>query len=105
MDPQAAEGVVGLVAETGCRYYSSVAYPDLLQLGLAVMHIGRTSVRYQVGVFRADAGSAAAVGHFVHVYVDAASRRPTPLPDRLRMGLAPLLVQDRDSPAPPPSRL
>jgi len=106
LKPNAGHGVIGLVAETRCTYHASVAYPSCLQLGLAVVHLGRSSVRYQIGVFtRPDAdrpaaaaappetdGRAAAVGHFVHVYVDAVTRRPQPLPDALRAGLAPLVV-------------
>src|SRR5271154_1429038 len=66
----AASPVVGLVAETGCRYHASVTYPEEVTIGLRVAHLGTSSVRYELGVFRAGKDSAAAEAHFVHVYVD-----------------------------------
>ena len=74
--------VIGLVVETGCNYFASLAFPDTVEVGLRVAHLGRSSVRYELGVFGAD-GVMAAKGHFVHVYVDAQTRRPTALPDNL----------------------
>jgi len=85
--------VIGLVVETGCSFFASVAFPDALEIGLRVASIGTSSVRYELGVFRAGEASASAQGHFVHVYVDAQTRRPTPLPDALRQALTPLLRQ------------
>ena len=84
--------VVGLVVETGCQYFSPVAFPDRVRAGLRVAAIGRSSVRYEIGIFRNDERLASAQGHFVHVYVDRASRRPTALPDALRAALNPLLA-------------
>lgn len=81
---------IGLVAETGCTYFAPVAFPDLLEAGLAVGRIGTSSVTYRIGVFRDGERGASAAGHFVHVYVDADSRRPVPLPDDLRTALADL---------------
>jgi len=60
--------------------------------GLRVGKLGRTSVRYEVGIFRNDQGQASAQGHFVHVYVDRVANRPVPLPPRLRAALEPLVV-------------
>lgn len=79
--------VIGLVVDTGCSYFSSVAFPDALEIGLRVASMGKSSVRYELGVFRAGDQQASAQGHFVHVYVDAQTRRPTPLPDALRQAL------------------
>jgi acyl-CoA thioester hydrolase len=84
--------VIGLVVETACAYFRPVAFPDTIAAGLRVAHIGRTSVRYEVGLFRNDESSVAAAGHFVHVYVDRASGRPTPLPDAMRERLGMLLI-------------
>jgi acyl-CoA thioester hydrolase len=84
--------VIGLVVETGCRYFASVAFPDELEAGIRVVHLGNTSVRYEVGIFRKGEEDAAAAGHFVHVYVDRATRRPTPLPGPLRAALERILV-------------
>ncbi len=79
----ARSDVVGLVVETGCRYFKPLSYPAPVEVGLRVAHLGRTSIRYDVAVFGIDA-EAAAQGHFVHVYVDRATGRPAPLPDALR---------------------
>jgi acyl-CoA thioester hydrolase len=77
---------LGVVAESGCRFFAEVGFPEPLAVGLAVARLGRTSVTYRLGVFRTDQPSApvAAVGHWVHVYVDRSSRRPVPIPDPIR---------------------
>ena len=85
--------VIGLVVETQCNYFSPITFPDTVHAGLRVAKLGATSVRYEVGLFRNDDSLAAAQGHFVHVYVDRASRRPTALPEVMRKALAPLLVE------------
>ena len=71
---------IGLVVETGCRYARPLAYPQPVEVGLAVESIGKSSVRYRLGVFAKDSSEAAAEGHFVHVYVDRERRRPAELP-------------------------
>ncbi len=68
--------VIGLVVETQCHYFAPLAFPQPVEAGLRVAHIGRSSVRYEVGIFVAGAQTCAARGHFVHVYVDRDSRRP-----------------------------
>ncbi len=75
--------IVGLVAETQCRYYSSLAFPDTVYVGLRLAHLGTSSIRYEVGVFRNDDQTASAQGYFVHVYVDRESNRPVPMPAAL----------------------
>jgi acyl-CoA thioester hydrolase len=82
--------VVGLVVETGCTFFESVAFPDALEAGLALDRLGRTSVRYRVGIFRAGAAKAAAQGHFVHVYVERATQRPVEVPAKTRAALSAL---------------
>jgi len=79
-----ASAVVGLVVETQCNYFSELAFPQRVDAGLRVAHAGRSSVRYELALFAADSDAASAQGHFVHVYVDRASRRPVPLPTPLR---------------------
>jgi acyl-CoA thioester hydrolase len=79
--------VIGLVVETSCSYFKPVAYPDRITAALAVEHLGNSSVRYRLAVFRNDDDAAAAQGHFVHVYVDRATNRPVTLPDALRNAL------------------
>jgi acyl-CoA thioester hydrolase len=82
--------VIGLVVETGCTYAASVSFPDNIDAGIRVAHLGSSSVRYEVGLFKDGEDAAAAEGFFVHVYVDAKTRRPTPLPAPLRTFLEPL---------------
>ncbi len=84
--------VIGLVVETGCHYFSSVAFPDAITAGMRVASLGRSSVRYEIGIFREDEPTTAAHGHFVHVYVDRQTRRPVPLPEDLRAALEKLVI-------------
>ncbi|MBV8628131.1 MAG: acyl-CoA thioesterase [Paraburkholderia sp.] len=83
---------IGLVVETQCSYFASLAFPDRVDAGLRVARLGSTSVRYEVGLFKEGDALAAAQGYFVHVYVDRITRRPVALPDALRAALAPLVV-------------
>jgi acyl-CoA thioester hydrolase len=80
--------VIGLVVETMCRYFQPLAFPEIIEAGLRVGRLGRSSVRYEVAIFKAGEDAAAASGHFVHVYVDRATRRPVPLPESLRVALS-----------------
>jgi acyl-CoA thioester hydrolase len=76
----------GIVAESGCRYFSELHFPQPLVVGVSVTRLGNSSVTYRLGVFRAaeEPQPVAAVGHWVHVYVDKVTRRPTPIPDGIR---------------------
>ena len=76
--------VIGLVVETQCNYFAPIAFPQAVTAGVRVAQLGRSSVRYEIGLFADDAPDSAAAGHFVHVYVDRATRRPVPLPEPLR---------------------
>jgi acyl-CoA thioester hydrolase len=80
--------VIGLVIESHCNYFAPVSFPERVTIGLRVARMGRSSVCYEVAVFRDDAAQAAAQGHFVHVYVDRASRRPAAIPEAMRTLLA-----------------
>lgn len=85
--------VIGLVVETGCHYFAPLSFPSPVTAALRVTHVGRSSVRYEIGLFAAQSDAAAAQGHFVHVYVDRAARRPVrSLPEPLRRALEPLTV-------------
>ena len=88
----ATSAVVGLVVETGCTYFESVAFPEPLEAGIAVTRLGRSSVRYAVAIFRKDGAQSVAQGHFVHVYVDRATQRPVAIPDPVRAALETLVV-------------
>lgn len=76
--------VIGLVVETQCNYFASVAFPDAISVGVSVANLGNSSVRYDVGVFRNDEDVASAQGHFVHVYVDRETSRPVQIPESIR---------------------
>ncbi|WP_406813153.1 acyl-CoA thioesterase [Mycobacterium sp. M23085] len=92
---------LGIVAESGCRYFSELQFPQDLVVGLAVTRLGRSSVTYRLGVFRADRNEPAenvprpitALGHWVHVYVDRATRKSVPIPDDVRALLATATVE------------
>jgi len=75
---------IGLVIETQCNYFAPLAFPQDVEAGLRVVHMGSSSVRYDVGLFARGEPLTAARGHFVHVYVDRQTRRPVPLPARLK---------------------
>ena len=76
--------VIGLVVETQCNYFAPIAFPQAVAAGVRVARLGGSSVRYEIGLFADDAATSAASGHFVHVYVDRATRRPVPLPPALK---------------------
>lgn len=79
--------VIGLVIETQCNYFASIAFPETVEVGVRVAHTGRSSVRYEIGIFKEGEDTAAAQGHFVHVYVDRTSRRPVEIPGPMREAL------------------
>jgi len=82
---------IGLVIETQCNYFEPLAFPQTVDAGIRVARLGNSSVRYEVGLFAQGAPLTAAKGHFVHVYVDRVTRRPTPLPQPLKTVLEKLL--------------
>ncbi len=83
LDIQAAP-VIGVVVESHCNYSQSIAYPDLIDCGLRVGHMGNSSVRYEVGIFRSGEDDASASGHFIHVFVDRKSNKPVAIPKQIK---------------------
>ncbi|MET0451723.1 MAG: thioesterase family protein [Mycobacterium sp.] len=89
VDPVTAPWL-GVVAESGCRFFAELQFPDPLVVGLAVTRLGNSSVTYRLSMFNGvepsqdDGSPVAAVGHWVHVYVDRTTRRPVPIPDAVR---------------------
>jgi acyl-CoA thioester hydrolase len=79
---------IGIVAETSCRFQKELSFPELVHAGLAIEKLGNSSVVYRIVLFREDDEDPAAIGRFVHVYVDAATRRPVRVPDDVRAALA-----------------
>ncbi len=82
---------IGLVVETGCTFAKSLTFPEIVDAGLSVTRIGTSSVVYAIGLFRAGEDEAAALGRFVHVWVDRITQRPVPVPPAVRDALEPLL--------------
>jgi acyl-CoA thioester hydrolase len=78
---------LGVVAETGCRFLRQLRFPDVVEAGIGVERLGRSSITYRIGLFAAGTAEAAAVGRFVHVYVDRESRAVVPIPDQVRAAL------------------
>jgi acyl-CoA thioester hydrolase len=78
---------IGIVAETSCRFVKEISFPDLLHIGLRLEKLGNSSVIYELAVFRGADTEASAIGRFVHVYVDAKTRRPVPIPPVIRSAL------------------
>jgi acyl-CoA thioester hydrolase len=86
--------LIGLVVETGCTYARPVAFPEEVQAGIAVSKIGKSSVRYEIGLFVKGNSEPAAEGFFVHVYVEREGRRPRPLDEKWRTTLAKIELAD-----------
>jgi acyl-CoA thioester hydrolase len=85
-------GPIGLCAESHCRFLAPFAFPETVEAGLRVEKLGRSSVRYGIGLF-GEGESAAAEGWFVHVFVDRAKRRPVPIEGTMRSALQALLME------------
>ena len=83
---------IAFAVESQCQYLSPLAFPGLIDVGLRVGNLGTSSVRYQLAVFAQDADLAAAVGYFVHVFVDRNTQRPVAMPAKIRAALERLLV-------------
>ena len=78
---------IGIVAETSCRFLKELSFPDMVYAGLALEKLGSSSVIYRIGLFKDEDVEPAAIGRFVHVYVDSATRRPVPIPEPVRKAL------------------
>jgi len=88
---------IGIVVETACRFHKPLSFPDVIDAGLRVAGIGRSSVRYEIGLFRQGDDSAAATGRLVHVWVDRAQRHPVDVPAAIRRALEPFRIDGQAS--------
>lgn len=88
----AQDQTIALVVETGCTYFSSIAFPDEVTVGVRVAKLGTSSVRYELAIFKNNEAMASATGHFVHVYVDRAAQRPVPMAPKVRSALQAIAV-------------
>lgn len=84
--------VVGVVVESKCNYKTSIAFPEVIEAGLRVEHLGNSSVRYGIGIFKENLDTVAAWGHFVHVFVNRGTNQATPMPPKIREALQTLLI-------------
>lgn len=84
--------VVGFVVNSGCNYFAPIAFPDMLEGGLRVNKLGKSSVEYGLAIFKAGENIAVAEGHFVHVFVERATNKPVAIPEQIREALAQLLM-------------
>lgn len=82
--------VIGLVAETTCSYFRSIGFPSKINVGLRIGHLGSSSIRYEIALFKDEEVEASAQGHFVHVYVNRDSGRPIAIPEKLKSVVGPL---------------
>ena len=91
MDPLTSK-VITLVVETQCAYFESTSFPDVIEVGIAIEKLGTSSMTYRIGIFKQGQDQAIAQGHFIHVAVDRASNRSTPIPDTMRKALEAIAV-------------
>lgn len=88
-----ADEVVGFVVDSGCSYFSSISFPDVIHAGIRVAKLGNSSVRYEIALYRNDDPLPCAAGHFVHVYVERSSNRSVPIPATVREMLETIRAQ------------
>jgi acyl-CoA thioester hydrolase len=86
--------IIGLCVESHCEYRAALTFPETIEVGLRVGKLGRSSVRYELGIFRTDDDEPAAEGHFVHVFVDRENRRPVAIPEPIRGALERLVATE-----------
>jgi len=99
LSPQTS-GSIGLVISSHCQFFSPLSFPEVLDLGLRVNHLGKSSVTYEVGIFQEGGTELAAVGGYTHVFVDAVSRKTSQIGERTREGLQRLFVPPESGPGP-----
>jgi len=87
------EDSIGVVAENFCQFHKSISFPEIVEGGLRVANLGRTSVKYEIGIFKEGDLDCAAHGHFVHVFVNRDSMRPVPIPSKIRTALQHLQIE------------
>ena len=91
LDPRTTD-VVGMVVDTQCSFFRELTFPEVIEVGIRVAKLGRTSIRYEIGIFKKGDPRPAAFGSFVHVYVERETMTPTPLPPRILAAVKPLVV-------------
>ena len=89
-------GSIGLCVESGCKFLAPVSFPETIDAGVRVGRVGNSSLRYEVGLFKAGEAQAVAVAHFTHVFVDPETRRPAPLSEDVKAAMRGLMLDARD---------
>lgn len=84
---------IGLCVESGCKFFAPVSFPGTIDAGVRVARVGNSSLRYEVGLFKAGEAQAAAVAYFVHVFVDPQTRRPAPLSEEVKVAMRALMLE------------
>lgn len=84
--------IIGVCAESSCKFKASFAFPEDVEAGLRVGHLGNRAVRYEIGLFKVGREDAAALGTFVHVFVERATMKPVPIPEGIRKALERLAI-------------
>ncbi|ROS78426.1 thioesterase family protein [Cellulomonas sp. PhB143] len=92
LDPQG--GTFAFCVTSGCTFHASASFPDELSVGVGVERLGTTSITWSLGILREDGTDQVATGTFVHVFVDAVTRRPVPVPERIRAAVRAELMED-----------
>ena len=92
-----AGAIIGLCVESHCRFDGPLAFPESVDAGLRVVHLGNSSVRYEIGLFGSGEDKPAAEGWFVHVFVGRGDRRPQAIPEKLRKALERLSVEKKET--------
>ena len=90
-----SDPIIGYVVETQCIYRKPLSFPEAIDAGMRVVKLGTSSVIYEIGIFRRGEDDAAAMGRFVHVWVDRATQRSAPIPPKIRAALEPLVIPGR----------
>ena len=85
--------IIGLCVESQCNFFAPLEFPSVIEAGLFISHKGTSSIRYEVGIFEEGKNSASAHGHFVHVFVDESTRKPTPFPNDINAAAESILTR------------
>jgi acyl-CoA thioester hydrolase len=89
-----SSSTIGLCVESSCSYFSPLEFPNIIEAGLVVTHKGKTSIKYEIGIFQQGQAQSAARGHFVHVFVDSKTRKPTPYNTEISIAINHILAEE-----------
>ena len=93
----ASDLVVGYAVESSCSYFKPLRFPEVIDAGLRVTHLGRSSARYEIGLFREGEDDPAAAGYFVHVFVSRETDEAGEIPPNIRQALEQIALRESGS--------